>query len=44
MNIWIILLALQVVATVFSLVRESAVVREAGKGERFEGEKLDFRS
>ncbi len=44
MNIWIILLALQVIVTVFSLVRESAVVRESGKGQRFEAEKLDFRS
>jgi hypothetical protein len=38
MNIWIILFALQVAATVFALLRES------GKDTQFEGDKLDFRS
>jgi hypothetical protein len=38
MNIWIILLAAQIVVTVFALLRESA------KDTRFEDEKLDYRS
>ena len=38
MNIWIILFAVQVIATVFALVRESAT------DTQFEGDKLDFRS
>jgi hypothetical protein len=38
MNIWIILLALQVIATVFALLRESS------NDTQFEGDKLDFRS
>jgi hypothetical protein len=38
MNIWVILLAVQVVATVFALLRES------GNDTQFEGDKLDFHS
>jgi hypothetical protein len=38
MNIWTILLAAQILVTVFALFRESA------KDTRFEDEKLDFRS
>jgi hypothetical protein len=38
MNIWMILLAAQILVTVFALLRESA------KDSRFEDEKLDYRS
>jgi len=38
MNIWIILFSLQVVATIYALLRES------GKDTQFDGDKLDFRS
>jgi hypothetical protein len=38
MNIWTILLAAQILVTVFALLRES------GKDTRFENEKLDYRS
>jgi hypothetical protein len=38
MNIWILLLAIQVLVTVFALVRES------GKDGRFDDEKLEYRS
>jgi hypothetical protein len=38
MNIWLILLALQVIVTVYSLCRER------GEEKTFEGDKLGFRS
>jgi hypothetical protein len=38
MNIWTILLAAQILVTVFALLRET------GKDTRFEDEKLDYRS
>jgi hypothetical protein len=38
MNIWTILLAAQIVVTLFALLGESA------KDSRFEDEKLDYRS
>jgi hypothetical protein len=38
MNIWIVLLAGQVLVTVFALLRES------GKDTRFEDDKLSYRS
>ena len=38
MNIWTILLAAQILVTVFALLRESA------KDSRFKDEKLDYRS
>ena len=38
MNIWLIVLAVQVVAAVIALVKES------GEDERFEGDKLGYRS
>jgi hypothetical protein len=38
MSIWVILFSLQVIVTVFALLRES------GNDAQFEGDKLDFRS
>ncbi len=38
MNIWTILLAAQILVTVFALIRESA------KDSRFEDDKLEYRS